>query len=279
MKRPLPFACPSALRLIAWVGGLAVAAGLGAPARAADAVAVPTIYSCVDDKGNRLTSDRPIPECRSKEQRMLNRDGSLRTMVPPTLTAEERAERDAADRMATRGRAEQADAVRRDKNLLSRFPDEPAHRRAREEALDTVRRAMRATEARLRDLAAERRPLIEEAEFFKGKPVPLRLRQQLETNDATVEAQRSATVNQGAELVRISGLYDHELARLRKLWAGAAPGSIGPATSGTDMSAAVPNPAPNVSPNPSPAGARKPASATATLPAGMTVLPAAGAKN
>ena len=275
MKRPLPDVCPSTLRLFAWVGGLAVAAGLATPAWAADSVAVPTIYSCTDDKGNRLTSDRPIPECRSKEQRMLNRDGSLRTVVPPTLTAEERAERDSADRMAARSRAEQADAVRRDKNLMSRFPDEATHRKAREEALETVRRAMRATESRLRDLAAERRPLIEEAEFFKGKAVPLRLRQQLETNDATVEAQRSATVNQGAELVRISGLYDQELARLRKLWAGTAPGSIGPATPGTDMAAAVPNPAPN----PSSPGTRKPASAIANLPAGMTVLPAAGAKN
>ena len=275
MKRPLPDVCPSTPRLFAWVGGWAVAAGLATPAWAADAVAVPTIYSCTDDKGNRLTSDRPIPECSSKEQRMLNRDGSLRTLVPPTLTGEERAERDSADRMAARSRAEQADAVRRDKNLMSRFPDEATHRKAREEALETVRRAMRATEARLRDLAAERRPLIEEAEFFKGKAVPLRLRQQLETNDATVEAQRSATVNQGAELVRISGLYDQELARLRKLWAGTAPGSIGPATPATDMAAAVPNPASN----PSSPGTRKPASAIANLPAGMTVLPAAGAKN
>ena len=275
MKRPLPDVCPWTLRLFAWVAGLAVAAGLATPAWAAEAVAVPTIYSCTDDKGHRLTSDRPIPECRGKEQRLLNRDGSLRTVVPPTLTAEERAVRDTADRMAARSLAEQSDAVRRDKNLMSRFPDEATHRKAREEALETVRRAMRATEARLRDLAAERRPLIEEAEFFKGKPVPLRLRQQLESNDATVEAQRSATVNQSAELVRISGLYDQELARLRKLWAGTAPGSIGPATPSTDMAAAAPNPASN----PSAPGTRKPASAIANLPAGMTVLPAAGAKN
>ncbi len=271
MYRPLSADFVLAPRQIACLAGLVLAAGLTTPAWAADAAAAPTIYSCTDDKGNRLTSDRPIAECRSKEQRMLNRDGSLRGVVPPTLTAEERAEREATERMAARSRAEQGDAVRRDKNLVLRFADEPAHRKAREEALETVRRATRATEARLRELAAERRPLVEEAEFFRGKPLPLRLRQQLDTNDATVEAQRSATVNQIAELARINGLYDQELARLRKLWAGASPGSIGPATVATDVAA--------VAPATSSSGTRKPALPSAAPASDLAVLPAAGQKN
>ena len=55
------------------------------------------VYTCMDDRGNRLTSDRPIPECNAKEQRVLNRDGSLRKVVPPPPTADERAEREAAE--------------------------------------------------------------------------------------------------------------------------------------------------------------------------------------
>ena len=50
----------------------------------------------------------------------------------------------------------------------------------------------------------------------------------LEANDAAVEAQRSATINQEAEVGRVNQIYDIELARLKKLWAGAAPGSLGP---------------------------------------------------
>ena len=49
------------------------------------------IYTCTDGQGRKLTSDRPIAECVSREQRQLNRDGSLRRTVPPTLTPEERA--------------------------------------------------------------------------------------------------------------------------------------------------------------------------------------------
>ena len=46
-----------------WVG----AAWAQAPA--------PKIFSCIDKSGRRLSSDRPIPECQSQEQKLLNRDG------------------------------------------------------------------------------------------------------------------------------------------------------------------------------------------------------------
>ena len=39
----------------------------------------------------RLTGDRPIPECLGREQRILNADGSTRSILPPFLSPEERA--------------------------------------------------------------------------------------------------------------------------------------------------------------------------------------------
>ena len=217
----------------AWRGAglalLGVVATLPAWAQATPQSAGPGIYTCVDAQGRRLTSDRPIADCIAREQRVLNRDGSVQRVVPPTLTAEERAEREAADRRAVLERASQADAVRRDRNLMSRFPNEAAHRKSREAALDTVRLAIKATEVRVKELAAERKPLAEEAEFYKGRQLPARLKQALDSNDAAVEAQRAAAANQEAELVRINRLHDVELERLRRLWAGAPPGSLGPA--------------------------------------------------
>lgn len=186
------------------------------------------IYTCIDERGRRLTADRPIPECTGREQQILNSDGSLRGVLPPTLTAEERAIQEARERAAQEARAAQADAVRRDRNLVARYPNEARHNAAREAALDTVRLAIRATEIRQRELTAERRPLLAEAEFYEGKVLPPKLKAALDANDAAVEAQRSAAANQEAELVRINKLYDAELDRLRRLWAGAPPGSLGP---------------------------------------------------
>jgi hypothetical protein len=187
------------------------------------------IYSCVDAQGRRLTSDRPIADCVSREQRVLNKDGSVQRVLPPTLSAEERAEREAAQRKADLARAAQADAVRHDRNLMVRYPNESAHQKAREAALDTVRLAMKATELRLRELAAERKPLRDESEFYTGRQIPPRLKQQLDANDAGVAAQRQSAANQELELARINRLYDAELERLRRLWAGALPGSLPPA--------------------------------------------------
>lgn len=185
------------------------------------------IYSCVDASGKRLTSDRPIAECNNREQRVLNPDGSVNKIVPPTPTADERAELEARERAAEAERAARLDAIRRDRNLLARFPNEAAHRKARESALDDVRKAVRVSEARVALLAQERKPLTDEAEFYVGKPLPAKLRQQLDANDAATEAQRTLIQNQQAEVVRINALYDAELERLKKLWAGATPGSMG----------------------------------------------------
>lgn len=184
------------------------------------------IYSCVTAEGRRLTSDRLIPECNSREQRILNSDGSLRAIVPPAMSPEERAAYEARERKAALERASLQDAVRRDRNLMQRYRSEPAHRAAREAALDDVNKAMGLSERRIQELAAERKPLQDEAEFYKGRPLPAKLKQQLDANEASAEAQRVLIENQKAELVRVNKLYDTELARLKKLWAGAPPGSL-----------------------------------------------------
>ncbi|MBL8330015.1 MAG: DUF4124 domain-containing protein [Rubrivivax sp.] len=186
------------------------------------------IYSCVDERGRRITSDRPIPECNTREQRVLNQDGSLKAVRPPAMSAEERAELEARERKAAEARAAQADAARRDRNLMQRYKTEATHQRAREAALDSVRVAQRITQNRLVDLQRERKPLLDEQEFYKGKPLPVRLKNQLDANDAALLAQRDAAAGQQTEIERINRIYDIELERLRRLWAGATPGSLGP---------------------------------------------------
>ncbi|HEX2010278.1 MAG TPA: hypothetical protein VJN44_05000 [Roseateles sp.] len=188
--------------------------------------AVGAIYSCITPDGRRLTSDRLIAECNNREQRILNADGSLRAIVPPAMSPEERAAYEAKERKAALERAALQDGVRRDRNLMQRYRDAAAHQRARDTALDDVTKAMQLSEKRVQELAAERKPLQDETEFYKGKPLPAKLKQALDANEVTAEAQRVLIENQRAELVRINKLYDAELARLKKLWAGAPAGSL-----------------------------------------------------
>lgn len=185
------------------------------------------IYTCVDANGKRHTSDRPIAICNDREQQELNPDGSMRRRVPPTPTADERAEIEARQQQEALERANRVEAMRRDRNLLARFPNEAAHKKAREGALEDTRKSLKVSEARLEALQKERKPLLDEAEFYVGKPLPGKLKLQLDGNEAATEAQKTLILNQQAELVRINENYDAELERLRKLWSGAQPGSLG----------------------------------------------------
>lgn len=200
-----------------------------------------SIYSCVAPDGRKLTSDRPIPECAAREQKVHNPDGSVRSLLPPSMSLEEKAAQELKERKLAADRAAQQDAIRRDRNLLIRYRNEAAHREARESALDDVNKAMQASERRIKELAGERKPLLDEAEFYKGKALPPKLKQQLDANDVSSEAQRVLIENQKAELVRVNKVFDQELQRLKKLWAGAAPGSLdGLASSAAAQSGSAP---------------------------------------
>lgn len=183
------------------------------------------IYQCVDANGKKHTSDRPIASCSDREQRELRPDGSTKRVVPPTMTTEERSALEAKEREDAARRVSVKDAVRRDRLLAARFPNEAAHQSAREAALNDVRRAVKLSETRITDLTTERKPLLDEAEFYIGKPLPSKLKQALDANDAATDAQRSLLQNQQEEIVRINANFDAELERLRRLWGGAAAGS------------------------------------------------------
>ena len=187
---------------------------------------VAPIYACTDANGKHITSDRPIAECVGREQRVLNADGSTRQVVRPIMTADEQAVQEAAERARALRAAADADAVRSDRNLRARYPNEAAHQRARAAALDDLKRTLQLSQFRLDELAVERKPLQEEAEFYTGRQMPTALKQQLDANDAAVEAQRVLMVNQQAESARINATFDAELVRLRAMWAGGRPGAL-----------------------------------------------------
>jgi hypothetical protein len=184
------------------------------------------VFTCVNAAGRSLTSDRLIGECMDREQRVLSRDGTLIRIVPPSLTADERAEKEARERKLAAEREAKSEAVRRDRNLMVRFPNPAAHQKAREQALETIQFAISQSESRVADLERERKPLVEETEFYVGKTLPGKLKAQLDANDAATAAQKELLVQQKAELARVTKLYDTELAHLKRLWAGAAPGSV-----------------------------------------------------
>lgn len=195
------------------------------------------IYSCTTADGRRLTSDRPIAECLAQEQKIHRSDGSVRERLPPSLSPEQAAALELKRREEAVARAAQADAMRYDRNLLARYPNKAVHDKARQAALDDQTKAQTLSERRLADLAKERKGLDEEAEFYKGKALPPKLRRLVDANDAARDAQLVAIANQTEEKARVNRRYDVELVRLKKLWGGAPVGSLGPAPSASEWEA------------------------------------------
>jgi hypothetical protein len=222
---------PGALAVRLVLGAVALGAAVGARALQTEAPQIRTIFQC-ELNGKKVTSDRLIPECVHKEQKELNPDGSLKRIIPPTLTSEELAVKEQQEREAKAELAKRNDYVRRDRNLMQRFPDEAAHRRAREKALDELRISAKNSSLRIALLVSERKKLDDDRQFYENdkvkKTLPAALRQKLDANDAALEAQRALAQGQEEEAERINRLYDAELARLKKLWGGALPGSLGP---------------------------------------------------
>jgi len=179
------------------------------------------IFTCVDAQGRRLTADRPIAECLDREQRELNRSGTLKRKIGPELTAEERAAEEARARKAIEERSRLAEEKKRDLALVSRYPNPAAHDKERASALAAADDAIALAMKSIDELTAQRKKLDVELEFFKADPskVPGRLKRQIEENQNHLEAQKRFIVNQDTEKKRTNARFDEELVKLKQLWA------------------------------------------------------------
>lgn len=182
------------------------------------------IYTCVDAQGRKLTSDRPIPECLDREQKLLNPSGTVKQKVGPNLTAAEIAQQEAKEKLQLEEQNRALEERRRDRALLIRYPNKAVHDKERAEALAQIDVVSKAAESRLVELAAQRKKLDDELEFYKKDPskAPLYLKRQLEDNKHSVDVQKQFIVEQGNESHRVNERFDQELVRLRQLWSATA---------------------------------------------------------
>lgn len=199
------------------------------------------IYTCVDGKGRKITSDRTIAECTDRNQQEITPAGTVKRVIGPTLTAQERAAQDEKDKAAAEARALQAEEKRRDRALLLRYPSRQVHDKERGLALAQVDEVIKASAKRTHELAEQRKLINAELEFYKKDPskAPPPLKRRLEENESSVAVQKRFVADQDTEKQRVNLRFDEELVKLKQLWAlaGTAPAN---AASGAVGSAARP---------------------------------------
>ena len=178
------------------------------------------IYTCVDAKGRKLTSDRPIPECNDREQQVLNPSGTVRSKVGPTLTAQERAAVEAKEKLAAEESARRDEEKRRDKALLLRYPSKALHDAERAEAVAQIIVVKKAALNRIEELTRQRAAVGVEMEFYKKdtSKAPSSLRRQVDDVTQSLAVQGRFVADQDGEISRVNARFDEELARLKQLW-------------------------------------------------------------
>lgn len=198
-----------------WVAACAVLLG-GGVWSAAHA----QIYSCVDSKGRRLTSDRPIVECLDREQQQHGNTGIVRKTLPPSYTADERAKLDAQRKLEDEQRARVQEEKRRERALLIRYPHQGVHDKERAEALAQIDEVIGAVNKRELALVAQRKEIQTELEFYQGdvSKAPNWLKRKVEDNEKQMVVQKRFLDEQAQEKQRINARFDEELIKLKQLW-------------------------------------------------------------
>ncbi len=178
------------------------------------------IYTCIDANGRKLTSDRPIPACIDREQKILNPSGTVRGNMAPALSPQEQAAQEEKEKLLAQERNRKDEEKRRDRALLVRYPNRAAHDEERAEALKQIEVVKAAAATRVVELKRQRSLLDEEMEFYKKDPTkaPMRLRRQVDELNESLVVQTRFIADQDGETKRVSARFDEELTRLKLLW-------------------------------------------------------------
>jgi len=207
----------------------ALALALVGMAVAADAFADPpgpahpAIYACRDAEGHLLTSDQPIGECLYREQRVLNRDGSLRRIIEAPLTAEQRSQRAQLQRREAEEAQSREVGRQRDRVLLSSYSNLDSLEHARKRALAESESMLEVSNLQLVTLEKEKLAIQGEYEFYKKTTPPASLAAKLEENARAREFELALMQRRNEEIARINARFDGDRARFIQLTTDAKP--------------------------------------------------------
>ena len=182
-----------------------------------------SIYSCTDAKGRKITSDRPVPDCMDRTQQELTSQGTVKRVMGPTLTAQERAAQDEKDKAAMELRLQAQEEKRRDRAILARYPNQASHDTERSQALAQIDEVMKASAKRSGELGQQLAGINADFEFYKKdtSKAPPALKRRLDENNNGIAIQQRFIAEQDIEKRRVNQRFDQELVKLKMLWAKA----------------------------------------------------------
>ena len=180
-------------------------------------LAAGNLYCCIDATGKQICGDLLPQACYGRAYRELGENGrTLRTVEAP-LSAEERAQRQAADE---RRKAEDAvirEQQRKDQALLNTYSSEKDIELMRARAIDDVQKSIKVAQSTIAEIRVRRKSFENEAEFYKNRTLPPEVQKGLRDADYEISAQERLIESKNKDLEAIKIKYDEDRRRYRDI--------------------------------------------------------------
>ncbi len=182
------------------------------------------LYVCTDAKGRTYSGDKPPVECADRQVRELRSDGSVRRVIEPPLTPEQKAARAAEEKRQKEEAERQRENMRKDLALLDAYANEQEIEETRNRALASRIAIIERAKKRIEDHAKDRKKIDQEAEFYAKREVPEKIKRSYQLNDSLVRSEEKIIADAKADMDRVNERFDNDLRRFRELInAGAKP--------------------------------------------------------
>jgi len=174
-------------------------------------------YTCRDTAGHTHSGSLPPPECKDVDIREQNPDGTLHRLIPAPLTREQRRQRELQEEEQMKKEEADRAQARRDRALLETYGSadeiESAHNRAKAGQEMLVKRA----DERIALYQKERKRLDDEAEFYKNREMPAKLKEAFDANQVLLQQQEKTKADSLNQERLIDLRFDAEKKRYLEL--------------------------------------------------------------
>jgi len=174
-------------------------------------------YTCITKSGHTITGDLPPPECKDRDVRVLNPDGSLKYTIPAPLTPEQRKKRREEEEAHRQEEEKERAQTQKDRSLLEAYGSVEEIDAARDRAIAGRQTLIARSEQRLKQYEREHKRLDDEAEFYAKRELPADLKQAYESNAALTKQQEKIRADALHEIEQIKEHFGADRERYLEL--------------------------------------------------------------
>lgn len=174
-------------------------------------------YRCTAKDGKKYYSSTIPRQCIGRPVEQLNAQGTVVRRIDPEADEKAREEKQALLEKKREQEAANRENDRRNRALLATYTSERDIEDARSRALADNQKAIRELESRLDALQKRRAGYEKELEYYKGKPPPAKLTDDIESTEVEVKANEELLAMKKKEVAQINARYNDDKKRYAEL--------------------------------------------------------------